>query len=689
MRSAARDPDALRRLAHAHGIQLSYTASNGRRVRASHDSLVATLNALGIAVSTARNAHDLLAELERDQREAPLEPVVVVDRAGMLSSQINLPPATEPARCQISVTREDGEVVRRGLSDLVARGGDSQRLSVDLTALDLPPGYHELSVEGPGFVADAMLLVPPARSSPDSRSFGVFAPAYALRGSADWGVGTFTELAQLADYVGMLGGEILGTLPMFPTSFATPVDPSPYLPVSRLFVNELFIDVEALPEFARSDAARAIVSSPDFTAELAALRRLPRVDYGEVMARKRRILTLCAAELLGEPSRRRDEFEEFLAGHPELASYAGFRATGERIGVDWHDWGGSPGELPAGPIDHGAERYHLYAQFVAADQLAAAADHSIGARAALYLDLPLGVHPDGFDTWSRASLFAAATVGAPPDRLAPQGQAWGFPPLHPVRLRRDRYRYVIDCYRHLLAHAGAIRIDHVLGLERLFWIPPGAGAESGAYVRYRSEELLAIVAIEAARAGAVIVGEDLGTASGGIRPAMDRVGMLHSFVYQFSATATEPFPQPVSPSMATLGSHDLPRFAAFWHGEDIDDRVARGVTSQQAAIVEHRDRDCLVAAVEAPLADRTATGAFTACIGSLAAGPAPYVMVDLADIEGETEPDNRPGTGPAVGNWRRRLPRGLPAIVDDNRVRKVLTTIAAQRQLEQTEEVSA
>jgi 4-alpha-glucanotransferase len=624
----------LRRLAHAHGIQLSYTAYDGRRVRASADSLVATLNALGVAVSTARSAHDLLADLEHDRDESPLEPVVVVDRSGTLSSQVNLPAGVDPARCQLTITREDGEVVRRPLPDLVTSGASSKQLSVDLGALDLPAGYHELALTGPGFVADALLLVPPTIPSGSGRGYGVFAPIYALRGSQDWGVGTFTELTQLADCVGVLGGDLLGTLPMFPTFFATPVDPSPYLPVTRQFVNELFIDVEALPEFARSDAARAIVSSPDFSAELAELRRLPRVDYGEVMARKRRILTLCAAELFGEPSRRREDFEEFLAGHPELTSYAGFRAAGEQLGVDWHDWAGRPGELPPGPIDQGAERYHLYAQFAAAEQLAETADRASRNRAALYLDLPVGVHPDGFDTWSRAGLFAAATVGAPPDRLAPQGQAWGFPPLHPIRLRRDRYRYVIDCYRHLLAHAGAIRIDHVLGLERLFWIPPGAGAESGAYVRYRSEELLAIVAIEAARAGAVVVGEDLGTASGGIRPAMDRVGMLHSFVYQFSATATEPFPQPSSPSMATLGSHDLPRFAAFWRGEDIDDRVARGITSQAAATAEHRERGRLVEAVEAPLADRTASGAFTACIGSLAAGPSPYVMVDLADVEG-------------------------------------------------------
>jgi 4-alpha-glucanotransferase len=319
-------------------------------------------------------------------------------------------------------------------------------------------------------------------------------------------------------------------------------------------------------------------------------------------------------------------------------------------------------------------------QFAAAEQLAAAAtDAASGARAGLYLDMPVGVHPEGFDTWSQSGVFAPATVGAPPDRLAPQGQAWGFPPLHPQRLRHDRYRYVVRCYRSLFAYARVIRIDHVLGLQRLFWIAQGAGADSGAYVRYRREELMAIVALEATRANAVIVGEDLGTVPAGIRRAMDRDAMLHSFVYQFAATPQDPLPQPKSPSLASLGSHDLPRFAAFWRGDDIDDRVLHGVTPDSEAQVEHVDRQRLVDAVEAQLTDRTVSGAFRQCVGSLAAGPAPYVMVDLADIEGENEPDNRPGTGPEADNWKRRLERPLQTIVDDRRVADMLTAIASRR----------
>jgi 4-alpha-glucanotransferase len=681
--TAPRTRDALRRLASAHGISLSYTSHGGRRVRTSTDAIVATLHALGVAVSSERSIDEQLAAVSRERCDRPLEPVVVMRHAGALSSAVTMAAATEPSACSVVVIREDGEVLRERLSDVVVSAesgeGATRSLTLNLARLGLPAGYHELAIEGPGVAAEALLLVAPRPSPSTTRSFGVFAPIYGLRGRSDWGVGTFTDLANLADHVGALGAAVVGTLPMFPIFFTPPVDPSPYLPVSRLFVNELFIDVEALPEFAASDEARALAGSADLRRDLATLSQAPSVDYGEVMARKRRVLEACAAELDTSPATgRRGEFEAFLGGHPELASYSDFRAAGERLGTGWRDWPSEPGRLPEGAVDPAAQRYHRYVQFAASEQLAAAAAGE-GNRAGLYLDLPVGVHPDGFDTWSRAALFAAATVGAPPDRLAPEGQAWGFPPMHPQRIRHERYRYVISCFRNLLAHARVIRIDHVLGLQRVFWIPEGASAESGAYVHYPREELMAIIALEASRANAVVVGEDLGTVPAGIRQAMDRDAMLHSFVYQFAASSTDPLPQPRSPSMASLGSHDLPRFAAFWQGADIDDRVARGVTTKPAAAAEHVERQRLVGAVTRPLADRSIHGAFTACVGSLAAGPAPYVMVDLADLEGETEPDNRPGTGPESGNWRRRLPRPLGAVVADDRITAALTAIATKR----------
>jgi 4-alpha-glucanotransferase len=685
-------PDALRSLAHAHGIQLSYTAQGGRRVRASATGMRSTLSALGVDATSRRAVESALRELADDRRRRPLEPVAVLGPTGVLSSRLAVPDTTDLRRVELTVTLEDGDVRRGRLSDVAVgradwvENGDAQHgltaVGLDLGHLDLPAGYHQMQIDGLGRPADALLLVPPTALDASARGFGVFAPTYALRGTADWGVGSFTELGQLADFVGAQGGDLVGTLPMFPTFLDPPVDPSPYLPISRLFTSELFIDVMAVPELSRSRAAD-LIDSTSWRRALAALSALPAVDYAAVMARKRQVLERCAEALFAAPSDRRAEFDRYLAAHPALASYADFRAAGEQLGSRWTAWGSEPGTLPAGAVDPTVSGYHQYVQFVAAEQLAEAAAAS-GDRAGLYLDLPVGVHPEGYDTWSESTSFAPATVGAPPDRLAPEGQAWGFPPLHPERIRAAGYRYVINCYRHLFSGARAIRIDHVLGLQRLFWIPRGADATDGAYVRYRSEELRAIVAIEAQRTGAVVVGEDLGTVSTDLRQAMDRDGMLHIFVYQFDASAENPFPQPTSPSVASLGSHDLARFGAFWRGLDIDDRVARGITSRAAAAPERAERRALVAAVagrtlSAQPDKRVVDQAFRRCVGALAEGPAPYVLVDLADIEGEVVPDNRPGTGPEADNWRRRLRRPLSEIVDDPKVTELLTTVSEQR----------
>jgi 4-alpha-glucanotransferase len=702
--AAARPAHHLSELAQIHGVQVGYTAQDGRRVRASDDTLRAILAALGHPVDDERSIDAALAEARAAQRAHPLEPVLVYGDHGTLSSPLTAPAGADLARCTVTVTQENGSVQRRPLLDVATPGvrhdvdADLVPLALDLGDLALPPGYHRLSVDGLPVAADALLLVPPPARRFSAHEFGLFAPTYALRAEADWGVGSFTELTRFADLVGGWGGALAGTLPLFAAFFRSPVDPSPYLPVSRLFWNELHVDVDALPELATAPEAQQLVRSAGFRADLDRLRAQPTVDYAAVMAAKRAVLELCAESLCRQPSDRRDEFDGFVKGHSDLERYADFRAADEMLGLPWSQWSAEPGALPDLGGQAAGSRYHRYAQFVAAEQLAAVADRTAAGRAGLYLDLPVGVHPDGFDTWSHPDLFADAGVGAPPDDFFSGGQSWGFPPLHPDRLRGTGYRYLIDTYRHALGHARAIRVDHLLGLHRMFWIPPDGGAKDGAYVRYRSEELRAILAIEAARADAVIVGEDLGTVTPSIRQAMDRDGMLHCFVYQFEAKPERPLPQPRKPSMASLGSHDLPKFAAFWRGEDIDDRVDRGWLDPAAATEARTDRDNLVAAIGAAAtppapADRDSDDAVRAglrtCLDALAAGPATYLLVDLADLEAETAQDNRPGTGPEADNWRWRLSRPLAAIAADPAVTDVVSAVGAGRAAADTEGAGA
>ncbi|MGH9088290.1 MAG: 4-alpha-glucanotransferase, partial [Acidimicrobiales bacterium] len=305
-----------------------------------------------------------------------------------------------------------------------------------------------------------------------------------------------------------------------------------------------------------------------------------------------------AEALWTTPSSRRDELEHFARSRPEIAAYARFR--GEREGE--------------GPAADRATGYHLYAQWAAEQQLEA-----VGER--LLLDFPVGVHPDGFDAAWRSSSFAGgAEVGAPPDTFFEQGQRWGFRPMHPRAIREDGYRYLIDCLRHVMRRAGVLRLDHVMSLQRLYWVPDGYDATHGVYVRYPLEELRAVVCVEAARSATAVVGEDLGTVPGEVRAAMTQDRMLRTWVLQLEMQGPgERLPTPTEMSVASLGTHDLPRFAAWWGAGAAD--------------------------------------ALRPCLDHLAGGPSRMVMVDIEDLWLERRPHNRPGT--TTGNWRHRSDRTL------------------------------
>lgn len=683
MISAELSARQLASLAKLRGVQLTYTGHDGRRVRASRDSLLAVITALGHPVDDAAS---IASEFDRAQAERAsrvLEPVLVVGRDRRLTTPISLAGNAEWPGGRVVIDLEDGGVATFSLGEIatVADSADGRlELNVELVGA-IPPGYHRLTMQLGRTEASALLLAPPRLPQLAAPEFGVFAPLYALRSAEDWGIGTYSDLRDFADWIGENGGTLAGTLPLFAGFTAPPLDPSPYLPVSRRFWNDLYVDVVALPEFAGSPAARELAGAVDMRLDISG----PTVDYDAVVARKRTVMIECAAALTSQHSTRRDAFGAFVEAHPELDRYADFRAADEQVGSRWPQWSAAPAGLPQITLDPELVAFHRYAQFVASEQLAAAADREAG----LYLDLPVGVHPAGFDTWSEPELFASAGVGAPPDGMFAAGQSWGFPPLHPERLRATGYQYLIESYRQVLAHARAIRIDHVLGLQRLFWIPTGGDATNGAYVRNYRDEILAVIAIEAARAGAVVVGEDLGVVPPGIRGAMDRDGMLHTWVWRFNASPDTPFPSPQHASVAALGSHDLPRFSSFWRAEDIVERERSGEIAAAAAVVETAERDALISAVaqqsDPPIpadsrgSEEGLRAGLATCLREIAAGDASYLMIDLADLELETIPDNRPGTGPEAGNWLHRLTRTLADIAADESVSTVLSDVSALR----------
>ncbi len=681
-------------LARRHGVQRRYTDHLGRRRAVSDESVLAVLRALGVAVSRPDDAEGVLASGDGVAGGGgPMLEPVLVRRAGRPSRHgIVLPGGVDPARVGVTVRREDGGEEHCALSELLvgpesAAGPATVRrppVRREFLLPDVPDGYHRLVLEGPRGLGGASLVVAaPARCPQPVRGWGALAPLNALRTAGDWGVASYEDLADFGEWVGDLGGSFVGTLPTFATYLDGPLaDPSPYRPASRVAWNELYVDPSALPELELSAEARRRLRGPRLQREIEALRATPVVEPVAAMAAKRRVLEPLAAACAASPARRR-ALAGFASAHPEVLAYARFRAARELAGRA----GAVPRRGGLSGREHPRALYHLYAQWVADTQLAGAAR-----RQGLYLDLPLGVHPEGFDPWWHPGSFVRdASAGAPPDDFFALGQVWGFNPPHPAGARAEGYRYLVSVMRHAMRHASVVRIDHVMGLRRLWVVPDGMDAADGAYVRYRDEELRAVVVLEAARAGVAVVGEDLGTVPPSVRRAMRRDGMLRSSVYQFEATPQRPFPDVPADALASLGTHDLPTFAAWWSGDDVVDRRRRGLTPSADAAAELAGRRSLRAALSRAMkggAGQAASGparplsraaALRACLEHLAAGPARLVVVDPADLWGEREPHNRPGTGADEPNFRRRWAKIWPDGLERPAVSGVLRLVDRAR----------
>ena len=359
--------------------------------------------------------------------------------------------------------------------------------------------------------------------------------------------------------------------------------------------------------------------------------------------------------------------KRFLEAKPQLEDYARFRAVCERRRAPWLEWPARmrAGTLRPGDYDENDRRYHLYVQWLAHQQMGSVSARARRNRSGINLDLPIGAHPDGYDVWRERDAFAlAASVGAPPDRVWTHGQNWGFPPLHPERIREQGYRYLVACLRHQMHYAAMLRIDHVLGLHRLFWIPKGAPAGEGAYVHYRAEELYAILCLESHRQRAAIVGENLGTVPPYVNSALARHGILKMFVVQYEVEggprrALERVP---ADALASINTHDMPPFAGWWEGRDIAERRALGLLDPAAARAAHKSRAARRELLAKHLRRagwlrRTGRGVsevFRACAGFLAASRAGALLLNLEDLWGETEPQNTPGTSSRERpNWRR------------------------------------
>lgn len=670
-------------LAELAGVQSTYVGADRRRRRVTDDVVLAVLRAMGLEVERASDVAGVLAHERVVRSKRVVEPVLVHRTWRASSVELQLPRAIGTG-WWVGLELEDGSVHRARLADLPSSSVDP----VALCGGSVPPGYHRFVVEGPGLRTAALLIAAPRCPSP-ARGWGAFLPLHALRTEDDRGVGSFSDLAALGAWIGTAGGSMVGTLPLFPMFLEPPIDPSPYLPVTRFGVNELYVDPTTLPELAASPEALRLLDG-ELRSRAGGAHRSRMVDYESASSRQRQILDAMAATLFASPSPRRRSLEAFTAARPDVVAYARFRAAGEMLGRDWHAWpDAGPGRVPDLPGSERAFRYHLYAQWAAEEQLA-----RVAASTPLYADLPVGVHPLGADTFFDAEAFTPGVHGgAPPDPFFEGGQDWAFPPLHPERIRDQEYDYVVRSLRHSFSHASYLRIDHVMGLERLYWIPEGSDARHGVYVSYRAEELHAIVALEAHRAGAVVVGEDLGTVPPTVRRRMADDGMLRSWVLEFQTSPDDPLPPAPADCLASWATHDLPRFRAYWSGEDLDTQEGEGRLGAgdgaRARSERERWRRSVLAATDgvatlgagdgAATLDTgdgvAATAAYRNCLGHLAGSDAALVLVELEDLWGERVPQNEPGTGTERPNWRLRAARTLTEMRTDPEIAQALAEL--------------
>jgi 4-alpha-glucanotransferase len=646
---------SLLELARDCGVQTRFRDTRGRHRSADVETLLAVLGALGEPVRRPEDAAAALGD-RRAERSRRLLPPVVVAWAGRPRIDVTLPPSP-PARIRARVELEDGsELVWAVRTEEARTGGDTAALR---PPGELPFGRHALTVEIGRRSGSATILSAPrrVRAADGPPAWGVLLPLHALVTEGGWGIGDLTGLAELAELAGGLGGGIVATLPVLA---AFPGEASPYRPVSRLFWNEVYADVNAV---AGSDAAAVgrLLRSPAFRRELDAVRSGEFVDHGRVLALKRRALERIAATGAGPGSRWASD------GWPELETYARFRAAGERIGLDWRRWPARvrDGEIRPADVDPGAVAYHRLAQRACEAQVADLARRARAFGPGLYLDMPLGVHPDGFDAWRHRRAFATGvSIGAPPDDFFPAGQNWAIPPQHPERVREDGYAYPISCLRHAFRHAGVVRLDHAIGLHRQYWIPHGAPADRGVFVRFPHEEWYAAISLEAHRSGTIVVGEDLGTVPKEIRTTMDRHRLLRCYVLELETLPERrpAVPDPPARSLASLNTHDLPTFAAYWRGTDIQERRADGFLAPGEVAEEEHRRGLMRADVVRLLAargllqpdeaddERAVLGAVLEWLGASASR---LVLVNLEDVWGEARPQNVPGTNDRP-NFRRR-----------------------------------
>lgn len=686
-------PDLVR-LAESHGIATEYWSFFGDRVSVPASTLRAILKACGVDATTDAAVTAALRDAD-DRPWRDLLPPSFVSRPGARALPVHVADGYDVV---VTAVLEDGTTRALPVPDQqpTARDVDGQRrwrVEVPIPA-DLPLGWHsvhayERSIGGgeTGRAASAPLVITPERMPAPptrpgrSRGWGLMAQLYSVRSRASWGMGDFADLADLAAIAGSRGADFLLINPIHAAEVTPPIEPSPYLPATRRFLAPLYVRPEDIREAsyldaagrAAVDAARGPVAATDTDAA--------HIDRDAVWAAKRRALETIfavplspgrAAELDAFTAREGQPLQDFALWCALEEHYAGAPRPDEAWDIDSPLVADLRGRLAP------RVRFYVWLQWIADQQVedAHAAAKASGMAIGIMHDLAVGVHQRGSDAWSLRRMYAPGmAVGAPPDMYNQQGQTWNQPPWLPGALAEAGYAPLRDMIRTLLRHAGALRIDHVIGLFRLWWIPEGLSPAAGTYVRYDHEAMIGVLMLEAHRAGAVLIGEDLGNVEPWVRDYLSARGILGTSVLWFEREG-EGFRPPEhyrASLLATVNTHDLPPTAGYLADEHVALRARLGLLTRPVE-QELAEADAERAAMLALLRER---GLLSEDAGEqeviealnvlITASPSQLLGVALVDAVGERRTQNQPGTDKEYPNWQIPLagPDGRAVLLDD------------------------
>jgi len=693
-RRAGADPELLGRLAQAAGIAPVWWNLKGERHQVSPDTQQALLAAMGWPAETSQQAVDQLRRLAETYDRRPL-PFAIVGRTGeTVEVPLRFEASGAPALTWVTVHGEDSEVRRLRVSPQTCREAESTARDgrpCSLLRLELPPlapGRYRLTREDRPDAVCHLTIAPPTCFAPSAladgrRVFGLSAQLYSVRRRGDQGIGDLTTLGELGVAAAQQGAAMLAINPLHALFDDRRDRASPYYPSDRRFLDPIYLDVEPI------DPAGSVAASE--------LSNRPTIDYPAVWALKARALEASFARAPDPPG-----LADFIAENGEaLARFATFQAIAEtQAGAPWRAWPAglrdptSPQVVALARGRGGRVRFHQYLQWLCERRLADAAGEASGLSLGFCRDLAVGAAPDGAEAWSNAALLAdGMSIGAPPDQFNAAGQAWGVPPFDPLRLEADGYGHPAELFARNMRHAGAIRIDHVMGLARLFWIPDGAAPAEGAYVAYPMADLLGQLALESTRARCLVVGEDLGTVPAGLRETLAEQQILSYRVLPFERDGSAFRPPGAYPrlALACVSTHDLPPFVGWWENIDIAERLDLNLIHPDEAERAHAERlaekTALLRALEEAgliepgrdVARTPASDVIAAAHAFIAATPSFLALAQVEDLAGERVAVNLPGTDFERPNWRRRLAAPLDELIASEASQAILRAMRAAR----------